>query len=265
MEGLLHDGLDAGIDGQANLVTLLRFDSLGLPIDDPMGVTLKKLGTWRAAEDIVVGLFDLRFSLHIRLVEIERSRLFLVDLLGKTYITEEMSGQCTVNIVSYGFECHRDTRKIEAILAEPGHGLEIKVLPVDVGNLGVIAEMHLQLAAIIVAGEPQFLEVRDNRLIDDLHDVGLGFESSHAVVESPVLAQGHLVMLFLPGADDIGEIELHLHAGSVLDQRHTPAVTDLATHGREPDSQLGVSLDAGLVVGMLVNLDIPHPRQEKDE
>ena len=182
-----------------------------------MGVTLEKLGPWRAAEDIVVGLFDLRFSLHIGLVEIELGRFLLVDLLGKAHITEEVSGQSPINIVPDRLERYRNTRKIEAVLAEAGHGLEIKVLAVDIRNLGVIAEMHLQLAAIIVTGKPQLLKLRNDRLVDDLHDVRLGFESSHAVVESPVLADGHFVMLFLPGTDDVGQIKLHLHAGPILD------------------------------------------------
>ena len=72
-------------------------------------------------------------------------------------------------------------------------------------------------------------------------------------------------MLLLPCPDDIGQVELDLHAGAVFHKGHAVAVADLASHGGQADGELGVTLDAGLVAGSLVNLDVPHPQKQDEE
>ena len=259
----LHDLLDAGVDGEENLGSLFGLDARGFAINHTACIALKETRAGSPFQDIVEGLLDLRLPLDVGLVKAELRRLILVDVLGHSDITEKMGRQCTVDIVADRLERHRDPWEIQVVLAEAGHRLEIKILSIDERHLGVVAEVDLQLPGVVIAGEAEFFQVGYDRLIDDLDDVGFLLESPHAVVQSPVLALRHRTMLLLPGTDDIGKIELHLHAGAILDQGNPVAITDLTADRGQPDRELRMTLDAGLVRISLDDLDIPHPPQQQ--
>ena len=135
--------MDAGVDGEADLGTLLGLDTGVLAVDDPVGVALQEPGAGRSLQDIVVGCLDLGLPLNVRLVKIKLSSLLLVDFTGHADIAEEVRGHGPVNIVADGFECYGDSRQVQVVFAEAGHGLEIKILPVDVGHFGIVTEMDL--------------------------------------------------------------------------------------------------------------------------
>ena len=155
-----------------------------------MGVTLQEARSRRALEYVIVGLLDLGLPLDVGLVKVEQRGLFLVDLLGDAYVTEQVRGQRSVDIVADRLERHRDTRKVEIVLAEAGHGLEVKILAVDVRHLRIVTEMELEFAAVVVARETELLETGNDRLVDDLHDIRLLLERTHAVIEAPVFQLG---------------------------------------------------------------------------
>ena len=262
---LLDDLLDAGIDGQADLGSLLWLDARGLPVDHPVRVALEETRAGGAPQHVVVGRLDLCLPLDVGLVKVELRRLFLVDFLGDADVAEKMRRERSVDIVTHRLERHGDAGKVEVVLAEAGHGLEVEILPVDEGHLRVVAVVDLQLARVVVAGEPEFLETRDDRLVDDLDDVGLLLEGSHAVIKAPVFALGHRAMLLLPGTDDVGKVKLHLHAGAVFDKRHAVAVADFATHRGKSHRELGMALDSRLVGIPLDDLHVPHAHDEQEE
>ena len=230
-----------------------------------MGVALEEARAGSAPEDFVEGLFDLGLALHVGLVEVVLGGLLAVDFGGDADIAEEMGCQRPVDVVADGAERDGDTGKIEVVLAEAGHGLEVEILPVDKGYLRVVAIVDLELAAVVVACQSQLLELRDDRLVHDLHDVRLLLEGAHPVVEAPVFPGRDGIVLLLPGPDDVGEVELDLHAGAVLHQGNPVAVADLAADRGEAHGELGVPLDAGLVIRSLHDLHIPHPAQQEGQ
>ena len=166
--------------------------------------------------------------------------------------------------MAHRLEGDGDAGQIEVVLAETGHRLEIEVLPVDKWNLSVVAVVDLQFAGVVVTRKTELLKLRNDRVVDDLDDVGLLLEGAHAVVQTPVPTLGNGTVLLLPGADDVGKIELHLHARAVLDKRNAVTVADLAAHCGKTDRELGVTLDARPVGIPLDDLHIPHPPDEQE-
>ena len=262
---LLDDLLDAGVDGQVDLGARLGLDPGGLAVDHTARIALEEARAGSAAQHVIVSLLDLRFPLDVGLVEVELRSLLLVDLLGDADVTEEMRGERPVDVVAHRLERHGDAGKVEVVLAEAGHCLEVEILPVDEGNLRIVAVVHLQLAHVVVAGKAELLESWNDRLVDDLDDVGLLLECAHAVIEAPVFAFGHGTMLLLPRTDDVGEVELHLHARAVFHEWNAVAVADLTAHRGKADRQLRMPLDPRPVGFPLDDLHIPHAHDQQEK
>ena len=196
-----------------------------------MRIALEEARACRPLEHVVVGLLDLRLPLDVGLIKVEECGLFLIDLLGNPHVAEQMRRQRSVDIMPDRLERHGDARQVQIVFAEASHGLEVEILPVDERHLCVVTEMELEFAAVVVSREPKLFKAWNDRLIDDLHDVGLLLERPHAVVEAPVLELGDGAVLLLPCPDDVRQVELHFHAGAVLDKRHAVAVADFTAHG----------------------------------
>ena len=125
--------------------------------------------------------------------------------------------------------------------------------------------MYLKFPCVVVPREPEFFQARHDRLVDDLHDIGHLLVLGHAMVKPPIMEHRHIVMCLLPRTHNVGKIEIDLQAGPIFHQWDTVPITNLAAHRREADSQLGVTLDTGLIIGSTVDLHIPHACKQEQK
>ena len=74
-------------------------------------------------------------------------------------------------LLAHRFHRNVHTRQADIVLGELGDGREIDLFLVSERHQGVVAVMLLQMLGIVILGEVEFLEARDDGVVDDLHDV----------------------------------------------------------------------------------------------
>src|SRR3954471_13915064 len=81
-----------------------------------------------ALQVFVHRLFDVGFSLHVGLVKRELLRVFLVRVVGRTNITEQVGREGAVNIGADRLDRDVDTGQPDVVFGELRHRLEVDVL-----------------------------------------------------------------------------------------------------------------------------------------
>ena len=264
--GFLGDVLDACVDGELDVVAGPRFLAFDLALDFSFGVALEDARAGLAPQFVIEDEFELRFALHVALIEGEARGFVLVHLVGFADVAEEMRAERAVGVAADGADGDIDAGHVDLVLGEARHGLEVEVFDVGEGNLGVVAVMKAETGRVVVFGDAEIGEAFDHRFVEDLDDVGLALLGHHAPHSGLVAAARHFAAVFLAvGADDVGEIEFDRDARAVFGQREAVAVEDLAAHGGEADIDLRIAADARGVFVAAGHLHIPEApgKQEK--
>jgi hypothetical protein len=257
--------LDAGVDGQADIVSLHRVAVADFAFYDTFGIALQDARAGGAAEFVVEGQFELRFALAVGLVEVEAGGVLLVDFRRGADIAEEMGPEGSVGVAAHGADGEVDAGDVDAFLGKARHGLEVEVLEIQVGHLGVVAEVEAELVGVVVAGQAEFGQAGHDGFVDDLDDVRFGFLGEHPADGGAVIVLRHVAVAVAVFAHHVGEVELDRVARAVLGEGQSVAIGDFAAHGGEADVDLGVAAEAVGVFAAARDLDIPKAGEEQSE
>ena len=156
------------------------------------------------------------------------------------------------------------------MLGKLRQGGEVDFLPVRKRHLGVVAVVLLQMLGVVIHGEVEIVELRQDALVDDLHDVGLALLLEHLPHGRLVFRERHIALLLAEAAHHVGQVaEIDLVAGAVRDQGDAVAVFDFTAHRR--DAHSNVRAIAGDFLGPhraardLLPIELADERAEPEE
>jgi len=241
-QGLLADHLDAGIEREVDVVAGFGREDTILALDHPFHALAQHPLARRPAQILVHARFDLRFSVHIRLVEVVvgdvRQR---IDVERRPDVAEEVRGERAVDILAHRLDGNVDARQTDIVFGELRDSREIDLFLVGEGHERVVAIMLLQVLGIVVPGQIELLEARDDGVIDDLDDVRLLHLLLHLLDRREILDHRHGTHLPPVTAHHVGQIEVDLVAGAIGHERHAVAIPNLAAHAGNAHGDLGAS------------------------
>ena len=123
--------------------------------------------------------------------------------------------------------------------------------------------MPLQLAGVVIARQIEIVQARDNAVIDDLNDVRLLHIFRHAIDDGAIFFERWRTETFAIALDHFRQIKIDLIAGSILHQRQSVAVFDLAAHGRNSHCRLRAATNLRSPFGAVRYLYPPESERER--
>ena len=191
-----------------------------------------------AAQIIVHRFLDVRFSIYVALIERELSRFFLVGVVRCADVAENVRRQRAVNVGAHRFDRDVHTRKSDIVLGEFRHRREIDVLDVGIRDFGVVAVMPLELFRIVIARQIEIVQSRDDSVIHDLDNVRFLHVLWHAADDGAMLGQRRRAKAFAIALHHFRKVKIHFVTGTVLHQRQTVPIFDLAADRWNSDRRL---------------------------
>lgn len=211
----------------------------------------------------------LQLGVHDRLDPVPADRLVrrpvacqvLVLVVGLADIAEDVGRECAVGVLARRVLRDQNTRHPGIAFLEIGHGGEIEVPHIMVGQVGIGAEVLPYFFLIKRRGEVEGVLDRLDAAPDDLDDIVLG--TRFALLGGAQMKPGHVALVALGiGAAQVAEIKVDVEAGPVFRQHDAVAVADGSAGGRDAlaDGRLLLRPRAGRA--RIDDLHVPEPAQE---
>src|SRR3984893_8258252 len=123
--------------------------------------------------------------------------------------------------------------------------------------------MALQLPSVVIARQIEIIQARHHAVIDDPDDIGLLHVLGHAIDGGAVLTQGWGTETLTITLHHLGQIEIHLVAGTVLNERQAVAVANLAADRRNTHGGLRAAANLRRPLCAMCHLDPPKPEAKR--
>ena len=214
-----------------------------------------------ALQIVVHRQFDLGFALHVRIVEIELIDVGkLGEIVGHSDVAEKVCAERTKEILAHRLFGDGDRRDSQIALREQGHGFEVHVLHVIVGDFAAKPIMDLQAIRIVVLRDAEILQSRDNLFGNDPANIGLRHVLLHIADSSAEGVHRDVAVRLAVGPHHIGQEKVDVEAGAVLNERDPVSVEDVTSDCRDSNGDTRTRGNFGGVFCAARDLDIPKPK-----
>ncbi len=172
---------------------------------------------------------------------------------------DALRGEGAVNVGTDRFDRDINARKSDIMFGKLCHRAEIDVLDVGKRNFSVVAIVSLELAGIVIAGNIEIVEARNDPVVNDLDDVRLLQIFRHSANDRAILCQRRRTETFAIAFDHFRQIKIDLITRPVLDKGQSVTVLDLTAHRWNPDRCLRAAAKLSSPFGAMRHLYPPKP------